>query len=121
MKKISRTIKNIQIFRSNKKPELPLDGIWSKCQTCQIVVDQENSTIGIGDQGCFDGDAKYEKLCDGPNDRCVVDMEVDWFPKGFHTYRVKRGCSSLPVRMTISLKINSHVLNKYCIYKIKNI
>ena len=104
MEKLSRSIENIQIFRSNEKPELPLDGIWSKCQTCQIVVDQENSTIGIGDQGCFDGDAKYEKLCDGPNDRCVVDMEIDWFPKGFHTYRVKRGCSSYPVRMTITFK-----------------
>ena len=80
----------------HNKPDFPLDGVWSACQVCNVVVDQLNNTVGVGDAACFDGDESLVELCPNGEDRCAVDMEIDWFPRGHHTYRLTRGCSSSP-------------------------
>jgi len=68
-------------------PDLPVDGIWSACETCNVVVDQLNNTVGVGDIRCLDGGESLVQICPGEEDRCMVEMEVDWYPRGHHTYR----------------------------------
>jgi hypothetical protein len=69
----------------HQKPDLPLDGIWSACQVCDASFDQLNNTIGTGDSRCLDGDDALVQICPGALDRCMVNMEIDWFPKGRYT------------------------------------
>ena len=79
----------------HNQPDFPLDGIWSACQICNVVVDQLNNTVGVGNSACLEGDESLVELCQTGEERCVVDMEIDWYPKGHHTYRITRGCSTI--------------------------
>ena len=78
---------------SPDEPDLPDDPepVGNRCQICSVTVDQFERQVGVGDIGCWQGDAAFEQDC-GPAKYCSVDMEIDWFPKGDFNYKVVRGC-----------------------------
>lgn len=81
-------------------PSDPEGGVPSKmnqCLVCDVTVDQNNKTVGIGQSACWEGDNQYLSDCK-PDDVCVTELEVDWFARGHFNYRVKRGCA--PSNMT---------------------
>ena len=67
-----------------EEPEIP-EGNY--CQVCSVTVDQFNRTVGVGQDKCWDGSNQYEQNC-GPNQYCVTDLEIDWFPKGEKLYYI---------------------------------
>ena len=64
------------------------------CYQCIETVDGFNRTIS-GDIGCFEGKdmESYLQECPEDYDHCGTEIEVDWYPKGTHQYRIIRGCS----------------------------
>lgn len=75
------------------KPENPGNS-WAKCQVCQQSVNERNETIGAGQDGCWNGDSKYDQFCPNEDDLCETEFLVDWFPRGYHTYQILRQCRS---------------------------
>ena len=75
------------------KPENP-GTTWAKCQVCQLSVDERNQTLGSGQEGCWDGDSRYDQFCPNEDDLCEVEFMADWFPRGYHTYQILRRCRS---------------------------
>ena len=75
------------------KPENPGSG-WAKCQVCQIGVDEKNQTVGAAQEGCWDGDKRYDQFCPNEDDLCETEFLVDWFPRGYHFFQMKRQCRS---------------------------
>lgn len=76
-------------------PDEPEPETKNRCQVCSVTVDQYERQIGTGQIGCWNGDSAFEQDC-GTNKYCVVDMEVDWLPRGHFNYRVVRGCRATP-------------------------
>ena len=57
------------------------------CQVCNVVVDQWNKTVGIGNKDCWEGgNADFLQDC-GVGAFCSTDLEIDWLPRGSHQFR----------------------------------
>ena len=63
------------------------------CPVCSVSVDQNNNTIGVGVDACWEGDASLLQDC-GPDQLCKTNMEIDWFARGNFNYRIVRGCAT---------------------------
>lgn len=86
---------------NNKLPASPeLGGSWPSCLICSVTVDNDNNTVGIGNNDCWDinsdspNAAQYLKRCPFSSDACITEMMADWLPRGNINYNVKRFCSS---------------------------
>ena len=68
------------------------------CFTCDVTVDSNNNTIGIGRADCFGNQPSPADLqaCPYEATHCITEMEVTWTQRGKQTTRVKRGCSRSP-------------------------
>ena len=75
-----------------------------------------NVTIGIGQDDCLNGDEKYIQKCptDAGTQWCHTEMQIDWNPRGFHTYGITRGCSPMPAKATCQYASASLVQTVYC-------
>ena len=65
------------------------------CYTCDVTLDSNNNTIGVGNDACFhdpqEGDLQF---CSQPDAKCVTEMLVDWKLRGMQQFRVMRGCQN---------------------------
>lgn len=61
----------------------------------EIFIRSSVGGAGTGDVGCWDldpSDKQYEEECP-ENYVCMVDLAVDWLPRGNHLYAMKRSCA----------------------------
>jgi len=78
------------------EPDSPGNAAGSMCQVCNVVVDQWNKTVGIGNKDCWEGgNADFLQDC-GVGAYCSTDLEIDWLPRGSHQFRMVRGCTTTP-------------------------
>ena len=53
------------------------------CITCEGTRASDNSTVGLGDDNCWDLMGSINSVeCHAEDDICIVEMEVDWLPNG---------------------------------------
>lgn len=69
------------------------------CYQCQITIDNYGNMIGYGDYGCYTTDDSptdeiYLRECNGDQEYCLIDMEIDWAASGQQTAKIFRSCSS---------------------------
>jgi len=65
------------------------------CYSCEIYKDHLGNILGAGDPNCWDSPEKSPELsrtCHEAGDICIVDMIVDWWPKGEMGYHISRHC-----------------------------
>ena len=73
--------------------------------SCKAQMDQNNNTIGMGNDDCWDINKdspkadKYITRCPSVNDVCKTELMADWSPRGFIKYHVSRFCSSEPPKI----------------------
>ena len=95
-------------------PEPPSPEGRPACQKCLVMFDQENNTIGIGDDSCIEGDSSLTEKCPNSDDICQIVLEINWNPRGHHSHIIKRGCARAHGLQTCQSAETSGMAYKYC-------
>ncbi|CBY30505.1 unnamed protein product [Oikopleura dioica] len=96
-------------------PPLPITGSWSICQQCSETVNSENTTLGLGDVGCFADGRGFAETCPNKNDMCATELLADWDPKGRMIYTMDRKCTTQTFETTCFSGSSTYIQYKDCI------